>query len=94
MSASQTRTYRISHDLAEAMDILAKEIGFASGGALLKSLIRYAVLTGAKHSVSLPWSLLTPEQQDKLDAILLEWRKQGKGMTAAEAAKWDWRKDV
>jgi hypothetical protein len=36
MSASQTRTYRISHDLAEAMDILAKEIGFASGGALLK----------------------------------------------------------
>jgi hypothetical protein len=52
------------------------------------------VLTGAKHSVSLPWSLLTPEQQDKLDAILLEWRKQGKGMTAAEAAKWDWRKDV
>lgn len=90
--ASRLKTYKIGPDLDDAAELRAKEIGYPSGAAYLKALLRYDVLCRATHSVTVPWSQLPLSEQDKIDKKLLERAKQGKGMRASEAAKVDWRK--
>ena len=90
--ASRTKTYKIGADLDDAADLRAKEIGYPSGAAYLKALLRYDVLCRAKHSVTVPWSQLPLSVQDEIDKKLLARAKEGKGMRATEAAKLDWRR--
>lgn len=84
--ASRTKSYKIGADLDDAAEILAAVNGYPSGAALIKGMLRYALLTQAKHSVSLPWSLLPLAVQDKLDAALLTLVTARRGMKSAEAA--------
>ena len=91
MSASRTKTFRLSHDLAAAMELRAKELGYATGTDLIKALARYDILCRSSHGVTTQWAKLTLEEQDLLDAKLLARTLQQKGMKAAEAAKVDWK---
>lgn len=92
MSASRPQTVRLSHALADALALRAKELGYKSMTALVESLARYDVLCRSKHGVTKGWADdLTAEEQDLLDAKLFTRAKEGKGMTAAQAAKVDWR---
>ena len=54
-------------------------------------MIRYDALCRSTHSVTIAWSELPLEDQDKVDAKLLARAQKGQGMRAAEAAKVDWR---
>lgn len=91
MAASRTRTIRLSHALADAMELRAKELGYPSATALVEALARYDCLCRSSHGVTKNWALLTPVQQDALDAKLFERTLLKKGMKAAEAAKVDWQ---
>jgi hypothetical protein len=89
--ASRTKTYKVGSDLDDAAELRAKEIGYASGAAYLKALLRYDILCRATHHVTIPWSMLPLEDQDKIDAALLARARRGQGMTAKQAKDVDWR---
>lgn len=91
MSASKTKTFRIGHDLADAMDLRAKELGYPSGTDLIKALIRYDTLCQSAHGVTTQWAKLSLTEQDELDSRLLARTLAKKGMKSTEAAKVDWR---
>lgn len=91
MSASRTKTVRLSHDLADALEIVAKRSPYKTLTALIEGLGRYHCLTNSRHSVTTKWATLSAEDQDALDAKLLARVLRSDGMTAAEAAKVDWR---
>ena len=91
MSASRTKSFRLSHALADAMEHRAKELGYASGTDLVKALARYDCLCRSAHGVTTQWAKLSLEEQDLLDAKLLVRTREGRGMKAADAAKVDWR---
>lgn len=91
MSASRTKTVRLSHDLADALEIIAKRSEYKTLTALIEGLARYHCLTNSRHTVTTKWAKLTPAEQDELDAKLLARILRGDGMTAADAAKVDWR---
>ncbi|HYF35047.1 MAG TPA: hypothetical protein VD994_07125 [Prosthecobacter sp.] len=92
MPASRTKSYRFSHALAEAFELRAKLLGYKNGTDMIKGLGRYDCLCQSAHGVTKEWANLTLEEQDLLDAKLLNRVKEGRGMKAAEAAKVDWRK--
>lgn len=91
MSASRTKTVRLSHDLADALEIIAKRSPYKTLTALVEGLARYHCLTNSRHTVTTKWAALSAEEQDELDAKLLARVLRGDGMTAVEAAKVDWR---
>lgn len=77
--ASHTRSIKLPPDLAEAIEIRAKQAGYASTNAYVKGLLRYDLLVQGDHSVTLPISQSRPEEQDEVDAKLLRLTKAGKG---------------
>lgn len=91
MSASRTKTFRLSHSLADALELRANELGYKSATALVEALARYDCLCRSRHGVTKQWAALTPVQQDDLDARLLARVLKQQGMTATEASKVDWR---
>ena len=82
---------KLPPDLEALAELRAKETGYKSWGAYLKGLLRYDALCRSTHSVTIAWSELPLEDQDKVDAKLLARAQKGQGMRAAEAAKVDWR---
>ena len=91
MPASRTKTFRLSHSLADALELRAKELGYASATALVEALARYDCLCRSSHGVTKQWAELTPVEQDELDARLLGRVLKKQGMNATQAAKVDWR---
>ncbi|SKB07915.1 hypothetical protein SAMN02745166_04813 [Prosthecobacter debontii] len=91
MSASRTKSFRFSHALADAIELRAKQLGYASGTDLIKGIARYDVLCQSSHGVTKEWAKLSPEEQDLLDGKLLVRAIRQKGMRAADAARVDWR---
>jgi hypothetical protein len=91
MPASRTKTFRLSHALADALDLRARELGYASATALVEALARYDCLCRSRHGVTKQWAALTPVQQDDLDSRLLARVLKQQGMTATEAAKIQWQ---
>lgn len=91
MSATRTKSYRFSHDLADAIELRAKELGYASGTDLMKSLARYDCLCRSSHGVTTQWAKLPLEDQDRLDNKLLSLTLRKQGMSAKDASKLDWR---
>jgi hypothetical protein len=91
MPATRTKTFRLSHALADALELRAKELGYGSATALVEALARYDCLCRSRHGVTKQWAQLTPTDQDDLDARLLSRVLKQQGMTAAQAAKVDWR---
>lgn len=91
MSATRTKTFRLSHALADAIELRARELGYASGTDMMKSLARYDCLCRSSHGVTKQWAKLNLEDQDALDNKLLKRVLEKDGMTAAEAAKVDWK---
>ncbi len=91
MPASRTKTFRLSHALADALDLRAKELGYGSATALVEALARYDCLCRSRHGVTKQWAALPPVQQDDLDSRLLARVLKQQGMTATEAAKIDWK---
>lgn len=77
--ASRTRSTRLPNDLADAAELRAKSLGYPDWNAYVKGLMRYDMLVQGGHDVTLPWAKLTLEEQDKIDAKLLEMTIQGKG---------------
>lgn len=89
--ATRTKSFRLSYDLATALELRAKRLGYASLSDMMKGLGRYDVLCQSSHGVTLEWSKLSLPEQDELDAKLLARALEGKGMKASEAAVTDWR---
>jgi hypothetical protein len=91
MAASRTKTFRLSHSLADALELRASELGYKSATALVEALARYDCLCRSRHGVTKNWAQLNLIDQDDLDARLLARVLKQQGMTATEAAKVDWR---
>lgn len=91
MAASRTKTFRLSHSLADALELRASELGYKSATALVEALARYDCLCRSGHGVTKQWAELNPVQQDDLDARLLARVLKKQGMTATQAAKIDWK---
>ncbi|WP_395753783.1 hypothetical protein [Prosthecobacter sp.] len=91
MPATRTKTFRLSHALADALELRAKELGYGSATALVEALARYDCLCRSRHGVTRQWAQLPPAEQDDLDARLLARVLKKHGMTAAQAAKVDWK---
>jgi hypothetical protein len=77
--ASITRSTKLPADLADIADTRAKALGYPSWNAYIKGLIRYDSLCQGPHTVTLPWSRLPLDEQDKIDAKLLTYTKKGIG---------------
>jgi hypothetical protein len=78
--ASIQRSIKHSPDLDEAVQIRWKALGYRSHNAYHKGLERYDLMVQGDHAVTLPISQSRDEEQDKVDAQLLELTKQGKGI--------------
>jgi hypothetical protein len=76
---SKTRSIKLPEDLAKVAEHRAKALGYASYSAYLKGLIRYDALVQGPHQISLPWSQLPLDEQDKVDAELLKLCQDGVG---------------
>lgn len=77
--ASKTRSTKLPPDLADAAELRARALGYASWNAYIKGLIRYDLLVQGDHLLSLPWSQQPPDAQDEIDAHLLKLTRRGKG---------------
>lgn len=91
MAASKPKTFRLSHALADAIELRAKQRGYPSATALIEALARYDCLCQSTHGVTTKWAKLPEVDQDELDAKLLGRVLRGEGMNAKEAANADWR---
>ena len=76
---SQTKTTRLPADLAEAAALRAQVLGYATWTDFIKGLMRYDMLVQGGHDVTLPWSKLSLDEQDKIDRRLLDVTRKGKG---------------
>ena len=76
---SKTHPVRLPDDLAEVAKNRAKTVGYSSYSAYIKGLIRYDALVQGPPQITLPWSQLPLDQQDKIDAELLDICKDGVG---------------
>lgn len=77
--ASASRSLKLPPDLAEVAELRAKQLGYPSWNAYVKGLIRYDAMVQGSHDVTLPLSRLSPVEQDKIDARLLDNTKRGVG---------------
>ena len=77
---SKTRSTKLPHDLADAAEMRSRQLGYPSWNAYIKGLIRYDLMVQGGHSVTLPIARMRPEEQDKIDAELLERTCEGKGI--------------
>ncbi|WP_038164863.1 hypothetical protein [Verrucomicrobium sp. BvORR106] len=77
---SKPRTVRFPEALGEALEIRAKQLGYASLSDYIKALVRYDLTVQGPHEATLPWSKLSPSEQDKIDENLLALTKRGKGV--------------
>lgn len=92
MAASRVKTYRVRHNLADAIELRAQQCGYPSGNAYLVGLAQYDCLCQAGHNVTKTWvDSLSPEEMDILEAALLRRVQERKGMKAKQAATLDWR---
>ena len=78
--SSKTRSTKLPYDLADAAEMRARQLGYPSWNAYIKGLIRYDLMVQGGHSVTLPIARMRPEEQDKIDAELLERTREGKGI--------------
>jgi hypothetical protein len=79
MSHSRPVAVKLPPDLAEACQIRAEALGYASLSAYLKGLIRYDLLVQGPHTITLPIAQLRPEKQDAVDSKLLRITQAGVG---------------
>lgn len=77
--ASRPRTLKLPPALDEIADLLAKQFGYSSRNAFIKGLIQYAAVAQGEHSITLPWSKLPLEDQDRVNEHLLTLAKRGMG---------------
>lgn len=75
--ASQSRSLKLSPDLADIAELRAQQLGYPSWNAYVKGLIRYDAMVNGPHSVTLPIAQMPPKAQDEMDAKLLENTKRG-----------------
>lgn len=85
--ASHSRSTKLPADLAEAAELRARALGYVSWNAYIKALIRYDLMVQGEHTITLPISHLRPEEQDGVDAKLLELTRAGKGERGQLLAK-------
>jgi hypothetical protein len=78
--SSKTRSTKLPYDLADAAEMRAKQLGYPSWNAYIKGLIRYDLMVQGSHSVTLPIAQMRPEDQDRIDAELLDRTREGKGV--------------
>lgn len=78
--SSKTRSTKLPYDLADAAEMRAKQLGYPSWNAYIKGLIRYDLMVQGSHTVTLPIARMRPEEQDRIDAELLERTREGKGV--------------
>ena len=76
---STPRTVRFPDALFQAIEIRAKQAGYASLSDYIKGLARYDLIVQGEHEVTLPWGRLSLTEQDKVDERLLGLTKRGKG---------------
>lgn len=70
---------RLSPDLEAAAKARAERLRFATMADYLRSLIRYDCLVGGDdHCVTKPIGERSLQEQDRIDADLLEWARNGK----------------
>lgn len=77
---SKTRSTKLPHALADAAEMRAKQLGYPSWNAYIKGLIRYDLMIQGSHTVTLPVARMRAEDQDRIDAELLERTLEGKGI--------------
>lgn len=76
---SPTKSVRLAPDLASAVELRRKALGYRDLTAYIIGLIRYDLLVQGDHTLTLPYSQLPVEEQDKINAKLLDLTKKGKG---------------
>jgi hypothetical protein len=77
--SSKNRSTKLPPDLADAAELRAKALGYASWSAYIKGLIRYDLVVQGPHTLTLPWSHQPPGGQDEIDAHLLKLTRRGAG---------------
>lgn len=80
-----SRSLKLSPDLDEAIERRSKALGYPSLSAYLKGLARYDLLCQGPHTMTKPWSNLPLDEQDKIDAKLLDYSKRGIGERGQKA---------
>jgi hypothetical protein len=78
--AAISRSTKLSPALADAAELRARNLGYASWNAYVKALIRYDLMVQGEHTVTRPISHLRLDQQDKIDGELLQLTRQGVGV--------------
>jgi hypothetical protein len=76
---SPTKSVRLAPDLLEAVELRRKALGYKDLTAYIIGLIRYDLLVQGEHTLTLPYSQLPADEQDKINAKLLDLTKKGKG---------------
>lgn len=76
---SRTRSVKLPHDLIDACERRARDLGYPSLNAYVIALMRYDLMVRGPHHVTLPIARMPLAEQDNIDARLLELEKQGKG---------------
>lgn len=76
---SPTKSVRLAPDLAAAVELRRKALGYKDLTAYIIGLIRYDLLVQGDHTLTLPYSQLPIDEQDKINAKLLGLTKKGKG---------------
>ncbi len=77
--ASRPHTVKFPPDLFEVMTLRAKSLGYRTPADYVRALVRYDALVQGGHDVTLPMSHLPDDEQDRIDAQLLELTKRGTG---------------
>lgn len=76
---SLKKSLRLTPDLQAASELRAKQLGYANWSAYIIGLLRYDLLVQGEHTLTLPYSHLPAEEQDRINAKLLDLTKKGKG---------------
>ena len=74
---SAPKSIRIPPDLEEATEGRWRQLGYATFAQYVRALIRYDLMCGGDHPLTLPVSQMPLEKQDKLDSFLLRLSKRG-----------------
>jgi 2',3'-cyclic-nucleotide 2'-phosphodiesterase (5'-nucleotidase family) len=75
---SPTKTVRIPSDLLQVATLRAQALGYPDFSAYALGLIRYDAMVLGPHSVTQPYSKLSKQEQDAIDARLLGNLKEGR----------------
>lgn len=70
MSVSTTKSLRISHALAAAVDASFESWGYAKFAGAGRGTLRYAVLARSRHTITAEWDRWSDARQDALDQAL------------------------